>query len=196
MGFFDISGDTIKAAEAAAGFKLVVPPDAKLSKDGSANWTEHGRVIETSSEMFDVEIEGRKMDNLVLHIKMDIDAEGSNKNAGNTFRTNLRFNRTALAMGKGQSKGTPLQKQFTMTQMSIHKLKMIMRACGIQPDNEDGGFSQSLLAECFPDVAAFNDSPSPLIGCAFWFEVRQSESEGKKDGRKFTNYEIVQIVDR
>jgi hypothetical protein len=196
MGFFDISGDVIKQAEAAAGFQLVIPATAKMGKDGSASWTEHGRVTEAFSETFDVEIEGRKMDNLVLTVKMEIDAEGSNVNAGNTFRNQIRINKIALQTGKMATAGSPLKKQHTMSQMSIHKLKMVMKACRIEPDTEDGGYSQTLLSECFPDVGNFSGEPSPLIGNSFWFEVRKTESDGKKDGRKFTNYEIAQIVDQ
>ena len=108
----------------------------------------------------------------------------------------MRINRVALQTGKNAEKGTPLKKQHTMSQMSIHKLKTILRACRVEPDTEDGGFSQSLIAECFPAVDNFDGGASPLIGSEFWFEVRESESEGKKDGRKFTNYEITQIVDQ
>lgn len=196
MGFFDIGGDVIKQAEAAANFKLVVPETAKISKDGSANWTEHGRIIEADSETFLTETASGKMENLVFTVKVEIDGseDGSGKNQGSSFFSKMRLNPTALRTGKGATKGSQLQKQFTMSQMSIHKLKMIMKAAGIASDTEDGGWSQALLSECFPDVGNFSGSASPLIGTAFLFEIRQSESEGK-DGRKFTNYDIVQIFD-
>lgn len=196
MGFFDIGGDIIKQAEAAANFKLVVPETAKVGKDGGANWTEHGRIVETSGETFTNDTANGKQENLVLTVKMEIDGNenGSGKNTNSTFFSKMRINPAALRTGKGAAKGSQLQKQFTMSQMSIHKLKMLMKAAGIQSDTEDGGWSQVLLAECFPDVGNFSGSASPLIGTAFLFEIRQSESEGK-DGRKFTNYDIVQVFD-
>lgn len=195
MGFFDISGDTIKQAEAAAKFQLVIPDTAKVGKDGSANWTEHGRVVEASSEIFEQENEGRKMEVIGLNIKIEIDKEGSGLNDGSPFQNRLRINKYALQTGKGSPKGSFLKGQYTMSNMSIHRLKAILRACGIQPDMEDGGFSQTLQSECFPAIDNFTGEPSPLIGNEFWFEIRKTDSISKKDGRSYVNYEIATVLE-
>ena len=194
MGFFDISGDTVKAAEAAASFNLSIPPTAKTAKDGSAAFTEHVRVKDASSETVEKDIEGTKTEVLVLHLNMECDKLGSGLNEGKTFKTNLRINKQALAKGGSHAKGTPWKKQHVMSQLSISKLKQIVRGCGFQPDGEDGGFSQTFLAECFPPVDNFSGEASPLIGQAFWAEVKSRLSEGN-DGKMYTNYDIQNVLE-
>lgn len=195
MGFFDISGDTIKQADAAANFLLVIPPNAKVAGT-TASWTEHGHVVETNSEQSQSDVAGTKMDILILNVFVEIDGDerGSGMNAGNKFKTNMRLNQKSL--GSRAEKGSPVGKQKTMTNLSIHKMKAILRGCGIEPDSEDGGYSQTLLSECFPAVDSFTGVPSPMIGAAIHFEVRKTESPSKKDNRMFTNYEIVQVFDQ
>jgi hypothetical protein len=197
VGFFDISGDVIKQAEAAANFTLVRPPDAKVDKAGGAAWTEHGRIIGTSSETVEVDMEGRKAEVLILHVQMEIDKTVTGLNEGGKFRHNMRINRIALQNGAGAVKGSPMKKQHTMSQMSLHKLKAILKACQIQPDTDDGGYSQSLLAECFPPADSLSGVPSPLLDCAFTFELKESKSESTKEpGRWFTNYEIATVFNQ
>jgi hypothetical protein len=193
LGFFDISGDTVKAAEAAASFNLVVPPTAKLGK-GTEIWTEHVRVKDASSETVEVETEGTKCEVLVLQLLMECTKEGTGLNEGKTFKTNMRINHTALTRGKGAPKGTGWKGQHTMSQLAISSLKRIVRACGFAPDGEDGGFSQMFLAECFPPVGEFSEAASPLIGTAFWAEIKTRKSEGK-DGRMWTNYDIQNVLE-
>ena len=194
MGFFDISGDTVKAAEAAASYNLTVPPTAKVGKDGGAAFTEHVRVKDASSETVEKDIEGTKTEVLVLHLNMECDKTGSGLNEGKTFKTNLRINKQALAKGGSYPKGTPWKKQHTMSQLSIAKMKAVLRACGIQGDMEDGGFSQVLQAECFPEVGNFTGEASPLIGQAFWAEIKSRLSEGN-DGKMYTNYDINNVLE-
>src|SRR5690349_20577489 len=139
-------------------------------------------------------MEGAKTDVLVLQLNMEVQKEGSGLNEGKTFKTNMRINRAALTRGGSAPKGSHLKKQHTMSQLSIHNLKSIVRACGFAPDGEDGGFSQTFLAECFPDVGAFSGETSPLIGQAFWAEIKTRKSEGK-DGRTYTNYDIQNVLE-
>lgn len=199
MGFFDISGDVVKQAEAAANFLLVEPPTAKGEQGGDSSWSEHGRIIETSSENFENEIGGKKCDVLSLQFKVEIDKEGSGLNEGNTFLTKLRINQYALQNWKRATKGSPEKGQHTMSQMAITRMKAIMKVCGIQPDMEDGGYSQGLISECFPPADSFSGVPSPLLGTpAFWFIVKKHLSTSKKEGqvgRVYTNYEIAQVTE-
>jgi hypothetical protein len=194
LGFFDISGDTVKAAEAAASFGLVEPPTAKQVK-GGAGWTEYVRVKDASSETVETDTDGTKTEVLVLHVLMECDKQGSGLNEGKTFRSNMRINRAALQKGGSAAKGSPWKRQHTMSQLSIYKLKAILRACGFQPDTEDGGFSTQILAECFPGIGDFSGQASPLIGLGFWAEVRSSQSESKKDGKMYTNYDIQNVLE-
>ena len=193
-GFFDIGGDVIKEAEAASSFKLIVPPTAKTRKDG-ASWSEEGGIIAASSETVQADLEGRKVEVLVLKLKISISKEGSGSNEGKMFDTNFRINRYALQNGKGASKGTPMYGQRFMSNMSITRVKQVLRACGIQPDTEDGGYSQAILSECFPDISNFTSEPSPLIGQRFWFEVQERTSESKTNGKTYTNYDLANILE-
>lgn len=190
-GFFDISGDTVKAAEAASSFRLVIPPTAKVFKDG-ASWTELGRITEASSEVSKSTVEGRECDILVLHLQIELAKDGSGLNEGKTYKTNFRLNRWALENGRGAPKGTPMAGQKTMSLLSIAKMKAVLSACGFPPDGEEGTYTQALLAECFPDVNTFGAVPSPLIGQSFWHEVKQRESN--KDGKSYTNYDIQNVL--
>jgi len=192
-GFFDISGDVVKAAEAASSFNLIVPPTSKQGKDGPS-WTELGRIREASSETVQVDTEGRKCEVLVLHLKIDILKDGSGLNEGRNYKTNFRINRWALENGRGAEKGSQLSGQRVMSNLSIARMKSILSACGFAPDTEDGGYSQTFLAECFPDVSAFGAEPSPLIGLTFWHELKARESTSKKDGKQYTNYDIQNVL--
>ena len=196
MGFFDISGDVVKQAEAAANFLLVIPPNAKHEKSGDASWTEHGTVVDASSETYENEYGGKKCEILALNLKVEMSKDTPTLNGGSSFRSQLRINRYALQNWKDRDKGSPEKGQYMMSNMSIHRMKAILKACGVSPDMEENGYSQTLLAECFPASNEFSGVPSPLVGTSFWFEIRKHDSTGKKDGRTFTNYEIAQIVDQ
>lgn len=199
MGFFDISGETVKQAEAAANFLLIIPANAAHKTGGDAEWTEYGRIIEASSDTFEGEYDGKKMEILSLSVKVELmhHDESMNANVGSTFKSQLRINRYALQNGKSSPKGSPLKGQYTMSNMSIHRMKAIMKVAGVLPDTEDGGYSQSLLAECFPAADSFSGVPSPLVGTnPFWFIIRKHDSPSKKDSRTYTNYEIAQVIDQ
>jgi len=190
--FFDISGETIKAAEAAAEFKMVVPETAKVTKRGDSVWDEHGTIKAAFSEALETIIEGRKCPILLLQADISVDAEGSGKNAG-YFPVRFKARMNSAAIGSNADKATPMGKQATMTRISIARLKGMLSAANFEPDLEDGGYSQGMLASLFPPVKSFTGEVSPLVGINLWFQVKQGESEGR-DGGKFTNIEVERVI--
>lgn len=190
--FFDISGDTIKAAEAAAGFKMVVPDTSKKTKRGEDLWDEHGSIRAAFSEATEVVIEGRKCPILTLQADIGVDGQGSGKNVG-YFPVRFKARMNATAMGYTADTTSPMSKQATMTRISVARLKNLLSTLGFEPDRDDGGYSQGMLAMLFPPIKSFSGEPSPLVGMNLWFQVKQSETEGR-DGGTFTNIEVNKVL--
>lgn len=192
--FFDISGDTIAAAEAAADFRLAVPATARDGKDGGKFWTEHGTITRAWSEKYTKKIGDEEMPIQAMHIEMTLDGLGSQMNDGRVFRTSMRLNAIGLKKGAGLPKGNPLKGQHTMTTMSIAKLKNLFRAMGVEPDGEDGGFSAALQLAAFPPVDSFSGETSFLEGRTNWVEVSQKDVPKKTGTGTFTQIEVNKFL--
>lgn len=190
--FFDISGDTIRAAEASAAFKMVVPPTAKKNKHGADLWDEHGSIRAAFSEATEANIYGKKCPILTLQADVVVDGMGSNKNAG-FFPVRFKARMNSSAIGSTDDSKSPMGKQATMTRISIARLRGLLGILGYEPDMEDGGYSQNMLAVLFPPVKSFSGEPSPLIGMSFWFQVKQGESKGA-DGNTYLNVDIERAI--
>jgi hypothetical protein len=187
--FLSISGDVIKAAEAAAEYKMVVPTNARISNKNPELkfWEEAGSITSVSSSIYTDNNSQLKI--RVLNFETTCSAEGSGDNIGFPIKTGLRICPVAMASGSPDN----LAK---MSFMSTNRLTMLLRGVGILPDSQDGGYSGSLLATCFPPDDAFPPptTPSPLVGKSIRFEVKQGPSEGR-DGKKRFFPEIITIFE-
>jgi hypothetical protein len=186
--FFSIPGDVVRDAEAAAEFKLVVPPDAKASPRSPESffWMEGGRITTANSDSY-LSPEGLPV--LTLQIDVAIDNSGSGVNTGRNVGTTFRISNKAI-----QSKGP--KNLLTMSLMSLAKLKGMFATLGIEPDREDGGFSGPMLKNYFPpSVSGFPADPSTLLNQDVYFQVKQAPFESK-DGSTRTRAEISKFLPR
>lgn len=187
--FLSISGDIIKTAEAAAEYKMVVPKNARVSNKNAEMrfWEEAGTITSAGSSVYTDNATNVRI--RVLNFETTCSAEGSGENIGFVIKTPLRIAPVALASGSPEN----LAK---MSFMSVNRLTMVLRGCGILPDGIDGGYSQALLGKCFPPDDQFppSDTPSPLVGKSIRFEVKQAPSDGR-DGRKRYFPEIITIFE-
>jgi hypothetical protein len=186
--FFAIPGDTLRDAEAAAEFKLIVPENARASSRSQDTffWTEGGTVTVAESGSY-VSPDGFRVKTFTLEAQ--IDGAGSGVNVGRPVNTTFRMASKAI-----DAKGP--KNLLTMSMMSIAKLKGLMTAIGVLPDREDGGYSPTLLSTYFPSgESKFPTDPSPLLGAELFFQVKQSPYENK-DGETKTRAEIHKFLPR
>lgn len=175
--FFSIPGDIMRDAEAAAEFKLVVPPDARTSKRDPETffWTEAGTITVAQSGKY-LSPDGIPV--LTLECEATISAAGSGVNVGRPVNTTFRISNKAI-----QAKGP--KNLLTMSHMSLAKLKGLFAAIGVEPDRDDGGFSAQLLKAYFPpSESQFPKETSPLINHEISFQVKQSPYENKEGEKK------------
>lgn len=186
MGFFDISGDTLRIAEAAGTFDLAIPADARETKKGGKAWTEHMHIIEAWSE-----VQQRDAGEVLLLVaKVEVDNLGSRLNDGKTFEVRMAINQKAL--GGKFDKGSVMDRQKTMSIMAIGLMKRILEVSGIKPGEE--GYDQSTISECFPDLNSFAGLGSPIVGTWFWGEISTRKSISQKTGREYTNYDVGRVL--
>lgn len=186
--FFAIPGDILREAEAAAEFKLVVPESATVSKrDPNTHfWNEGGTVTSASSDGY---ISPETYPVLALSVEVSIDSTGSGVNTGRPVNTTFRISKKAL-----ENKAP--KNLFTMSLMSINKLKQLMTSIGIEPDMQDGGYSPSILKEYFPKSSeSFPSETSQLLGQDLYFQVKQSPYT-TKDGDTKIRAEINKFLPR
>jgi len=193
--FFDISGDTIAAAEASAAFRMAVPPTARKEKDGGDAWVEHGTIQKAWSESYTKDIAGTQMAVKAFHIQFQVDERATGLNPGFSFRSTMRVNKDALSKGGMAPKGSPLAKQHTMSRMGVARLKNLFRTVGAEPDLEGGGYSMNFLSVAFPDLTAFPGEPSFLENQTQFVELKQKEAP-RRDGQPgtFTQIEITKFL--
>jgi len=184
--FFNIPGDVIRDAEAAAEFKLVVPDSARTSPRSPDThfWTEAGTIKVAQSGSY-VSPEGLPV--LTLEVSALINGAGSGSNIGREVGTTFRICNKAL-----QNRGP--KNLLTMSQMSLAKLKGLFAAVGVESDREDGGFSGILLKEYFPlGESSFPSASSPILNRELFFQVKQSPYE-TKEGDKRVRAEIHRFM--
>lgn len=186
--FFSIPGSVVQEAEAAAEFTLVVPETAKSSPRSPDTffWNEGGRVISAESEDY-VSPEGLPVKALTLEVT--IDSSGSGMNISRPVNTTFRISKKAL-----DNKGP--KNLFTMSLMSVNKLKGLMTSIGVEPDLDGGGYSKALLSSYFPtNVKTFGADASPLINQDLYFTVKQAPYQ-TRDGETKKRAEIHKFLPR
>jgi hypothetical protein len=185
--FFSIPGDTMREAEALAEFKLVVPPDARVSKRDPEVffWPESGTISKAQSGSY---LSGEGIPVLTLECEATISPEnGSGLNVGRDVGTTFRISNKAL-----QAKAP--KNLLTMSHMSLAKLKGLFAAIGVDPDLDNGGFSGALLREYFPPAESqFPTDSSPLLNRQISFQVKQAPFEDK-EGMKRIRAEIQRFL--
>lgn len=169
--WMDIPGEVVADAQAAQGFDLIVPEDARVSRDGnSAFWREAGTIRGAQS----AEPKEKSYVEFLLEVKLN--HEGSGKNADRVLFSRQRINFKALRSKEPEG-------QWKMSRMSTAKLNALFRSIGLEPDRDDGGYSIAFLKAAFPPESSFPGDPSPLLHRNIYFEVRRDHNRTDKEGK-------------
>lgn len=94
------------------------------------------------------------------------------------------FGRTNVSAFEDGQDGTDARKgQITMTRLTIDKIEQLLRACGIESDDGNGGFLPETLQSAFPE-----DGTTNLVNREVDVEIKQSFSDEYGWQREASNY--------
>lgn len=169
--WLSVTGKAVQDSQASTSNQLVVPPNAKKNKKdpNDSFWHERVQIVKAGSTTA-TNNDGHEVTKAELRWRVT-ESGGSGLNNGREFSDFWSINWSIYPDGD-RTVGW-----YGVSQRNFGRIQAILRAAGINPDLPDGGYSESLLASCFPD----DGLNTPLINKEIDVELRQKMDDYLQD---------------